>query len=163
MATVFGGGADQLHGGSFRAEDVLLNWAGAGAAPVAGGVKAGALVQQAQWQCQRTVSMLYEIGSTNVYYVGNRRQGNATFSRVVAGSAAFKDLIAAFGNLCDPKDLTLNAQQAACKGPNNALTGGGVKYTLAGATLTSIGGSVTAQEIIINEQLGFMFLDLGYE
>jgi len=156
MASAFaaGGGADQQHGGSFRADDVKLNWGGGG------GAKKGALVQQAQWQCQRTVSMLYEIGSTNVYYVGNRRQGNATFTRVVAGNTAFKDMVTKFGNLCDPKDLALDASQAACKGGTNS--GGGVKYTLKKATLTSIGGSVTAQEIVVNEQLGFMFLDLDY-
>jgi hypothetical protein len=148
-----GNGKDQFFNGAFRADDVRLNWLGSGA-------KEGALVQSAQWQCQRTVNFLYEIGSTAVYYVGNRRQGNANFTRVVAGSATFKNMVKKFGNLCAPDNLILDAKQAACKG--GAVSGGGVKYTLVSATLTTVGGSVTAQDIVINEQLGFMFVDLYY-
>lgn len=149
-----GSGKDQFFNGAFRADDVKLTWTG-------GGATQGALVQQAQWSCQRTVNMLYEIGSTAVYYVGNRRQGTAQFTRVVAGSATFKNMVTTFGNLCDPKNLSINAKEAACKG--GGTSGGGVKYTLVSATLTQVGASVTAQEIVINEQLGFMFVDLYYE
>lgn len=162
-----GGGKDQFHNGSFRADDVQLNWTAgglagaiAGALGLGGGGKTGALVQSAQWTCQRTVNMLYEIGSTAVYYVGNRRQGQAQFTRVVAGSTAFKSLVTSFGNICAPQDLTIDAKQAACKG--GTTTGGGVKYTLKSATLTSVGANVNANDIVINEQLGFMFVDLYY-
>ncbi len=149
-----GGGKDQFFNGAFRADDVKLTWTG-------GGRATGALVQQAQWSCQRTVNMLYEIGSTAVYYVGNRRQGTAQFTRVVAGSATFKNMVGKFGNICKPENMTINAKEAACK--NGSTSGGGVQYTLVGATLTQVGASVTAQEIVINEQLGFMFVDLYYE
>jgi hypothetical protein len=40
---------------------------------------------------------------------------------------------------------------------------GGVKYTLVGATLNQIGGNITANDIVLNEQLGFMFVDMYYE
>lgn len=148
-----GNGKDQYFGGAFRADDVTLTFGGASAG-------AGALVQSAQWTCQRTVNFLYEIGSTAVYYVGNRRQGTAQFTRVVSGSASFKTMVTTYGDLCKPEDLTINASQAAC-GPA-AGGGGGVDYTLVKATLNSVGASVTAQEIVINEQLGFMFVDLYY-
>jgi hypothetical protein len=101
--------------------------------------------------------MLYEIGSSNVYYVGNRRQGTAQFTRVVGGSASFMNLITTFGNLCKPQNLALSAKMAKCK--ENAKE---VKYTLVDATLTQVGASVSAQDIVINEQLGFMFIDLYY-
>jgi hypothetical protein len=156
-----GGGADQLHGGSFRADNVKLTWDGSTDAK-------GAIVQQVQFQIQRNINMLYEIGSTNVYYVGGRRQGTATFSRVVSGSQTFTKLATDFGNICTPKDLTLNASQSACggtapAGAAPATTPGGVTYTLKSATLQSVGASVSANDIVINESLGFMFLDLGYQ
>jgi len=161
-----GGGKDQFFNGAFRADDVKLTWTG-------GGAGEGALVQSAQWTCQRTVNMLYEIGSTAVYYVGNRRQGTAQFTRVVGGKATFKNMVTAFGDLCKPKDLIINAKQAACGGGGGGIAGfigglfggggGGVLYTLKSATLNSVGASVTAQEIVINEQLGFMFVDLYYQ
>lgn len=149
-----GGGKDQFFNGAFRADDVKLTWTG-------GGATEGALVQQAQWTCQRTVNMLYEIGSTAVYYVGNRRQGTANFTRVVAGNQTFKNMVKNFGNLCNPQNLAIDGTQAACKG--GGVAGGGVKYTLVGSTLTQVGASVTANDIVINEQLGFMFVDLYYE
>ena len=145
---------DQKHGGSFCADNVILTWTG-------GGATEGALVQQAQWTCQRTVNMLYEIGSTAVYYVGNRRQGTANFARVVSGSTTFKGLVEDFGDICNPEDLVIDASQAAF-GDATAVQAGGVQYTLKDATLTSVGGSVTAQDVVVNEQLGFMFVDLLY-
>ena len=156
------GGTDQEFNGSFLADNVRLTW-GDAATPApgtgTGGSNGGALVQQVQFQIQRNVNMLYEIGSAKVYYVGGRRQGNATFTRVVSGSSTFRDLATKFGDVCKPANLYLNASQAACGG---TTTGGGVNYTLMSATLNSVGASVTANDVVINESLGFMFIDLGY-
>lgn len=155
MPSVFaaGGGKDQEYGGSFRADDVTLSFGD-------GGAKKGALVQSVQFQIQRNVNMLYEIGSTNVYYVGGRRQGNATFQRVVSGSADFKTMATKFGNICAPDNLVLNAKQAVCGARD--VANGGVEYTLVQATLNSVGATVSANDIVINESLGFMFIDLYY-
>jgi hypothetical protein len=165
MANVFNpGGAAQPFNGAFRAEDLTATFGGQS------GV--GALVQQAQFTVNRTVNMLYEVGSNNVYYVGNRRQGTAQLNRVVSSSDIFKQLLEKFGNMCTPDTLTLTAG-GGCGGGGgivgaivNAVVGGGngaagtVHYDLKNATLTSIGGSVSAQEIIINEQLGFICSDI---
>ncbi|NDD53390.1 hypothetical protein EBZ39_05870, partial [bacterium] len=132
-------GKDQVWNGSFLADNVHLTWPGSGE-------NNGALVQQVQFQIQRNVNMLYEIGSPNVYYVGGRRQGNATFTRVVSGSSTFRQLATDFGNICKPQDLWLDAKQAACKGSCGGS--GGVKYTLMNATLNLVGASVTANDIV---------------
>lgn len=151
MANVFGVGAGgkgpQNHNGSFRADDLELTL------PSGGG--AGALVQQVQFQVQRAVNMLYEIGSNNVYYTGNRRQGTANLSRVVGSSDVFKRLLSDYGDMCNPKSLTMTA-----KGGCGAQAGGGVTYELLHATLTSVGASVTAQEIVVTEQLAFICSDI---
>jgi hypothetical protein len=150
-----GGGQDQLYGGSFRADDVTLSFGD-------GGAKKGALVQSVQFQIQRNINMLYEIGSTNVYYVGGRRQGNATFQRVVSGSEDFKSMATKFGDICAPDNLVLNASQAVCGAEAGGAANGGVTYTLVKATLQSVGATVSANDIVINESLGFMFIDLYY-
>lgn len=147
------GGKDQTFGGAFKAEDVTLTWQG-------GGAKEGALVQQAEWRCQRQIQTIYEIGSTAVYYVGNRRQGTATFSRIVTGSDVFKVFARDFGDICNPKDIALNAAQAGC-GPN--VKAGQVKYTLVKSLLTELGASVTADRVVITENMGFQFVDMYYE
>ena len=75
MPSVFQGTSQGLNG-VIRAEDVTLTFPGVGGA----GGAAGALVQQAQLNCERTVNMIYEIGSNKVYYVGDRRRGTAQFN-----------------------------------------------------------------------------------
>lgn len=144
---------DQEFNGAFCSENVELRFGSSGATK-------GALVQSAQWNCQRTVSMIYEIGSPAVYYVGNRRQGTAQFTRIVSGSGVFTKLVEDYGDVCKPQNLVIDAsQKAACGG----VQPGGVEYTLVSATLNSVGGSVTANDVVITENLGFMFLDLYYK
>jgi hypothetical protein len=146
MASPFG--KEQQHKGTFRAEDLKMTFAG--------GSGDGALVQQANFTVNRTVNFLYEIGSNNIYYVGNRRQGQAQLVRVVGGSATFKTMVTKYGDMCNPADLTLEGS-GGCGGVTVNVT-----YTLKKATLTSIGASVTAQEIVINENLGFICSDIDY-
>lgn len=144
MANIFG--KEQTHEGSFRADDLKMTFAGAGGA--------GALVQQANFTLTRNVNMLYEIGSTNVYYVGNRRQGQAQLNRIVGGKGTFRQLLTTFGDMCKPDMITMEAS-GGC-----GSAGGGVTYNLTEATLTQVGASVTAQEIVITENLGFLFADI---
>lgn len=144
MASVFG--TEQKHKGSFRAEDLKMTFGGGGGD--------GALVQSANFTLTRQVNLLYEIGSTNVYYVGNRRQGQAQLSRIVGGAGSFQTLVTTYGDMCKPKDITMEA--------SGGCGGKGVKYNMKSATLTTIGASVTAQDIVITENVGFIFLDLDY-
>jgi hypothetical protein len=146
------GGKDQYHGGTFRAEDVKLSWTG-------NQNLEGLLVQEAQWRAARQVSILYEIGSPAVYYVGNRRSGTAQFRRVVGGRDSFKDMARAFGDICNPQNLEIDARQDPC-GQN--VTGGGVLYECVDATLNELGGSVTAEGVVISENMSFVFVDLYY-
>jgi hypothetical protein len=151
MASVFGGGGGgkgpQVHNGAFRADDLELTL---------GGVQGpGALIQQANFSVTRTVNLLYEIGSVNVYYVGNRRQGQCQMSRVVGGSANFTQLLTEYGNMCEPKALVMTAKGGCGKG--------GATYTLEAATLTTVGASVTAQDVVITENLAFICIDIDVE
>ena len=147
MANPFG--KDQKWFGSFRADDLTLT--------IAGKPGDGALVQSASFTMTRQINMLYEIGSTNIYYVGNRRNGTVQMSRVVGGSSNFKDMVMTYGDMCKPVDLSLETA-GGCGG----ASGPGVKYNMKQATLTQLGMSVTAQEIVITENLGFIFADLDY-
>lgn len=147
-------GADtspQTVAGVVRAENVELSF---------GGYAKGAVMQQMQIQFERSMNMLYEIGSNNVYFVGDRRRGTLNGTRMVAGSGSFADLINKFGNMCNASSntLTLSATQAGC-----ADNKGTVSYILEGVVLTSIGASVTAQDIVITESVGFMFVEMKYE
>lgn len=156
MPSVFQGTSQGLNG-VIRAEDVTLTFPGVGG----DGGAVGALVQQAQLTCERTVNMVYEIGSNKVYYVGDRRRGTAQFNRIVGGSATFKDMIAQFGDICKSKGNNIKmevGEDTDCDG-----TAGGMTYNMLDATLTSLGASVNANDIVVTEAMNFMFVDLEYE
>ena len=146
MASVFAGG--QRVNGGFRADLLTVS--------IAGRPVDGFLVQNVQFSYSQQVTMLYEIGSSNVYYVGGRAQGTATLSRI-AGPAQFgADFIRLYNDVCSPEDISFAGRSGAC-GNSNV---GAVRYNLVDAVLTTVSVSVTAQDVVINEQLQFIFADL---
>lgn len=147
-APVFSG-SRQTVAGAVTAENVTLEGFGDSAG-----------VQQMQISFERTLNMLYEIGTTNVYYVGDRRRGTVQCSRVVVGSTGFTELVDTYGPLCNTEPLEL-----IVRGENGCEGGGGqtITYTATGVVLMSIGASVTAQDIVVTENMSFQFAEMDYE
>lgn len=138
-------GSTQTWAGSFKADLLKVNF---------NGVTGGMLVQNMQFNFSQQVSMLFELGSQNVYFVGGRAQGTASVNRIVGPGKAILTLFQGYGNICEPKDIDFTAE-GGCGGAQ-----GGIRYKLKKAVLTSVGASVDAQQIVISEQLQFMFVDL---
>lgn len=160
MQDMFVGG--QVHHGGFRADLLEVTFG----ATEPGQTLAGFLVQQIQFSYTQQVSMIYEIGSNYVYYVGGRAQGTATLARVVGPSQLSGAFINKYNDLCCPQDIWFKAG-GGCGGScaNGASSiagtaGAGVEYHVDDALITAISVSVTAQEVVINEQLQFMFIGL---
>lgn len=159
--------ADQAIGGAFTAENCSLK--------LGEQDSTGAIVQRVNFSINRPINFIYELGSKganfqNVYYVGGRRQGQAQFERIVGGSNVFKTFVDNYGPLCEkPGDnIELHAHGGcAIKGADEAgaalNSAGGVKYTLKTPKITTLGASVSAQDIVIMESVGMVFLDLLYE
>lgn len=149
---------DQQIGGAFTAENCVLDL-GLG--------DAKAIVQRVQFSIERPINFIYEINSkadqpANVYYVGGRRKGQATFERVVGGSGTFKKFVENYGPLCDAAGT--NITLTASGGCNIAGGGGkGIAYTLKTPKITALQGSVSAQDIVITESVTMAFLDLQYK
>lgn len=154
MAQVFA--TQQVLGGKLRADKVkvMLNIEGVGTPAT------GMLLQNIQFNYTQQITLLYEIGGeedkANVYYVGGRAQGTMTIARIIGPAQAQLDLITDYGDICEPKDISFDAS-GSCKG------GSGIKYTIHDAVLTTVGVSVAAQDIVIHEQLQFMFINLEAE
>jgi hypothetical protein len=157
---------DQTIGGAFTAENCSLQL---GDAP-----STGAVVQRVNFTINRPINFIYELGTKgapqNVYYVGGRRQGQAQFERIVGGSNAFKTFVDDYGPLCEKpgKNIILTAH-GGCAITERGAAGaalnadGGVTYTLKTPKITTLGVSVSAQDIVIMENVGMVFLDLLYE
>lgn len=143
MPSVFA--APQTHAGGFRADRVRLTIAGRNAP--------GLVIQNIQFSFSQQVTLLYEIGSNNVYYVGGRAQGNATIGRILGPAAAQCALLTSYGDLCQPKDIAFSAS-SGCEANT------GCSYTLKKAVMTTITASVNSNDIVINESLQLMFTDI---
>jgi len=140
-------GDGQVHQGGFRADQLKLTFGGQ--------QTSGHLVQSAQFSFTQQVRMLYEIGSNSVYYVGGRAQGTTQLARIVGPSAFSNVFLQTYNDICSPAGLKLEAS-AGCDS-------GTVTYNMTDAVLTGLSGSVTAQDVVINEQMAFMFIDLDTE
>jgi hypothetical protein len=147
----------QTPGGAFTAENCVLTGSGLGD---------GAVVQRVNFSIERPINFIYEISggnAQNVYYVGGRRRGQAQFERVVGGANAFTNFINNYGPLCENKgaDIVLNAKGGCSLNGGNLSQS--VTYTLITPRLTTVGASVSAQDIVIMESVGLVFLDLDYK
>ena len=154
MASVFQGNSQSV-GGAVKAEHVKLTGSGFASGK-------GAVVQQLQIQFERSMNMLYEIGSQNVYYVGDRRRGTVQGSRVVAGSGDFKTMIATYWDMCKANTNNMEIRADSSNACASAAAVSSVKYDCKGVVLVNIGASVTEQDIVITESVGFQFVELEY-
>lgn len=150
MPSVFS--APQTFHGGFRADNLDLT--------IEGVQVDGMVIQNVQFSFTQQITLLYELGSAQnyVYYVGGRAQGTATIARVIGPSNGQVQFITRYGDLCKPAKLSFSAKAGCPEGTppiNNGIT-----YDLMAAVLTTVAISVNANDVIINEQLQFMYTDL---
>jgi len=119
----------------------------------------GLLVQNLSWQYMQNITRLYDVTSTDVVLVQGRTAGQGSMSRVMGPSALLAAFFIRYGNVCyaDTNTLTITAI-AGC----NAATPGEVAMVMTNVVLNSYGGAISAQDMVVNEQLGFVFLYLTY-
>ena len=154
MANVFK--ATQKHNGSFQASDLVMR--------INGAKQAGHVVQQIQMQYQQQITTLYEIGSNDVYYVGGRAQGTMSIARVAGPKAAPGIILNEYNDICKPGRMTLSAGSSSCTAGGSFGSGQLTsEYKLGGVLVTSLGISTQAQDVVVNEQMAFQFLDLDVQ
>lgn len=152
MPSVFS--APQTFNGGFRADNLTLQLEGVDVD--------GMVIQNVQFSFTQQITMLYEIGNGEnfVYYVGGRAQGTATIARVIGPAEAQSAFLREYGDLCKPKYMRFDAGAGCPDGTppiNSSLV-----YDLEACVLTTVAVSVNANDVVINEQLQFMFTDLIY-
>lgn len=158
MADLFGRFADAF-GGSFAADAARITFAAdPGILGTTGGV--GMLTQQLSFNYQQQISRIYEIGTNLSFYIAGRTQGNLSVGRVLGPRPVAVAFYKKYGNVCDAATNHLDIEMSAgCKqvGSANQQYSFGLKFCV----IMSIGVSVAAQDMMINEQLQLMFASLG--
>lgn len=165
MADLFGRLSD-AYGGAFAADAARITFAQdpgllgtAGAVGDAnGGV--GMLTQQLSFNYQQQITRIYEIGTNYSFYVAGRTQGNLSIGRVIGPRPVAVAFYKKYGSVCDAATNHLDIEMATgCRaiGDYNQSYSFSMKFCV----IMSIGVSVAAQDMMINEQLQVMFASLG--
>lgn len=144
-----------LFGGAFAADSSELNLPGSPSGK-------GLLVQQLQFTYAQQITRLYEIGSQAIYYVGGRTNGDATINRILGPKKLATEFYTDYGDLCKAGSNTLQFTMIS-QCPTGAQTQGKADLVLGMSVVTQVGVTMTAQDMLINEQMRIMYSGLKYE
>ena len=158
----------QDFGGAFAADGGLISFAigpkGGATDPLtgtggAGGV--GLLMQDLSFNYQQAVTRIYELGTAKTFYVAGRAQGQATCGRILGPRGVQIGFYAKYGDVCSPDNvLEFTADTSCHSGPSAGGNNLNYKFKMTGVVITSIGITVRANDMIINEQLQMFFASL---
>jgi hypothetical protein len=151
MADVFGR-EDSPFAGAFAADRSKLQLGDMG------GNAAGSLVQNLQVNYNQQVNQIFEVGSSNRYYVVGRTNGNITFGRVVGPKIVALELLQRLGNVCQgdaaSHRLKFTMGSSACNWKDaGGAAGKNIEIIADAVVATSVGYAVSAQDMLINENV----------
>ena len=155
MPDIFSRNTDSF-GSSFAADAATLTFPAVGA--TGGDADVGLLVQNLNMSYTQNVTRLYEVGQPTIYYVGGRTQGQSAIGRVVGPRSISAQFYRKYGDICEAANNSLNF--AISTGCDN---GARVAYTCLFVVITTIGISVAAADMLINEQVQMIFSSLRYD
>ncbi len=168
MADIFNRAGNQ-YGGSFASDaaKIVFSSGGSGTGDLvgaSGGV--GLLTQTAQFNYMQQITRLYEIGSNFTFLVAGRTQGGLSMGRVLGPRKVQTQFYRNYGNVCNAanNNLTVVMETGCPAGTNtNGGIGGGLgalAFLVKNTVIVSLGISVAAQDMIINEQFQAMFVSM---
>ena len=125
----------------------------------------GALVQQVQIRYQRQINRINEIGSYWVYYSVGQTSGSGELQNILGPSPLIQQMVSELADICNAPstNLELSAQQDFCGTGQGPLEGGSgsLSITIEGPVLTSIGVSMSVQDLLIMSNMGFEFAGMS--
>ncbi len=121
----------------------------------------GMLVQNIQLQYSQQISRIFEISSNKQYYVIGRPSGNLSMARIVGPNTVTKTFMEQFGDACNATKNTIHLQAAAGCVPDATNAKKGISYTAGNCVINNMGISLQANDMLINESFGLMFVGLS--
>lgn len=145
MADVFG--REIAYSGGFKGEDAVIT--------ITGASDTGALVRNLSFEYGQSVTRIWDLTDGSCFYVAGRTSGNWSVSRVVGPGSfmrALQDM-----TVCDPGTISFGAGGGFCDG------NGSTEYNLNYTVLTGVNASINADDMIVNEGVGGIFLSLSID
>jgi hypothetical protein len=144
------------YGGSFSADSVTMTFTADGGA--VGGV--GNLVQNLQMSYSQSITRLYEVGSPNTYFIAGRAQGQGMLGRIIGPKILSANFYRKYGNVCNVDDNILRFKGAF--GCGSKVTNQSGEIIASFVVLNNIALQVNAEQVVITENVGFMFAAMEY-
>ena len=135
------------YGGAFSADGASVSFTDFGE---------GMLVQSISYVYQQAISRIYEVGSAKVFLVAGRTQGRVTLARVLGPTALLPAFYIQYGDVCNAADNSMLF--TAAMGCGAGAGGETQSINIRHVVIAQLGGSISAQDMIINESLQLMFL-----
>jgi hypothetical protein len=143
-------------GGSFSADAATLTFPQISSADgTREGAVAGLLVQNISLQYAQRVTRLFEIGTPNIYYVGGRTEGQGTIQRVIGPRKLVASFYKTYGDVCNAATNTIQITLGVgCESAGNINK---VSYIAHFVVITAVAITITAADMLINENTQLMF------
>lgn len=160
MADIFGK-KEQVYGGGFSSDLGIIE---------GGTTLSGLMMQSLQITYQRPITKIYDLGvfleAARVYYVEGRPNGTMQIGRIVGFGYSMGAFYTTYGNACQAKDktLTIKLGSSICGFSGDRTSGAvsGIKsVAMSACVLTSVGMSVQAQQLIVNENSAMEFANMS--
>lgn len=114
------------------------------------------LAQNVAIQYQQNINRLWEVGSFKTFFIAGRTQGTLQVKRVIGAKGVGTEFIKKYADVCNIRGNFIALQfNAGCA---DAAGVGGMSAE--GCVITSVGYSVSAADMIINEDIAMMFAKL---
>ncbi len=114
------------------------------------GVDGADLIQGWSISYQQSISPIYEVGSSRLFWAKGNPSGTGSISRIIGSN-----FLSMTSDICD-KGTTVSISNTA-----GSCSGGGVTLTCTGAICTQVGFSAQAGNPTVSESVGFMFASLS--
>lgn len=148
-------------GGAFAADQAALTFPAITGPAGPEGAVAGLLVQNINVSYQQNVTRLFEVGSPQIYYVGGRTAGQGAMQRVIGPKEITKSFYHTYGNVCNARTNTIDVKLGVGCDVNRPVENV-VNYTCKFVVITTIGLTISAADMLINESVQMMFSSFTY-
>jgi hypothetical protein len=168
-----------IFGGAFSSDSARVTFPNVGGVAGQFTANVGLLIQNLSMGYSQQVTRLYEVGTPAIYYVGGRTSGEGNISRIVGPRLITSAFYEKYGDVCQAATNSLQfAASTGCgaKGSTQSIEGaqnsftqnpngvqGAAEFTAYFVVITQLQLTVNAENVVIGENLAYMFSSLEYD
>ncbi len=122
----------------------------------------GYMIQQWDFTYQQNVQEIFELGSSNLYWVRGQPQGQGTIGRIIGGGTGIDLLVPdSARDICSNSSTSVDIEFNPGECVSAAGATGANRITLDGVVITSVGFNSSVQDMMIRQNLQIRFAKMS--